>query len=104
MTDQELTKALEAAVPLHVMELRALPWVELQRMAQEAGQTIAEHGDLILFRSKKRGETAKAFNALARALAILSFVPGGVRFLELHFENATEPVETLTGFEPPVEP
>lgn len=79
--------SLQAAVPLHAMELRNRPWSELQAVAQEAAQVIAEKGDLIMFKSTKKGESAKAFNALARALAILSFVPGGVKFLGDHWEN-----------------
>lgn len=48
---------------------------------------IASHGDNILFRSKKSGETAKAFNALAEALAFLSFAPGGVKLFGCHWES-----------------
>jgi len=82
-----LIVSLEAAVPLHVLELRELPWETLCGMTQEVVQIIASQGDNILFRSRKKGETAKAFNALARGLAILSFYPGGVKFAGLHFEN-----------------
>jgi hypothetical protein len=31
-----------------------------------------------LFRGGKRGETAAAFNSLAKGVALLSFAPGGV--------------------------
>lgn len=47
---------------------------------------IAEHGDNILYRAKRRGDTAAAFNALAEAIAILAFAPGGVTFLGEHYE------------------
>jgi len=48
---------------------------------------IAEHGDDILFRSKRKGATASAFNALAEGIAILSFAPGGVKVFGGHWET-----------------
>lgn len=79
--------ALEAAVPLWVMRLRSETWETLQKRCKECSQIVAEKGDIILFKSAKKGETAAAFNALAEGLAILSFCPGGVKFLDIHFEN-----------------
>jgi len=82
-----LRTSLSAAVPLWAWEFRQLSWEELQKIAQQSGQIIAEHGDLILFRSEKKGETADAFNALARGIAALSFAPGGVNCFGQHFET-----------------
>lgn len=60
---------------------------------------IAEHGDLLLERSKasNRGHkrtidkdkihTADVFNQVARAVAVLSFNPGGVTLFGQHFET-----------------
>jgi len=72
---------LSAAVPLHVEELARLPYAEVLRIARECAQVVAEKGDIIQWRSKHKGETAAAFNALARGIAALSFSPGGVVFL-----------------------
>jgi hypothetical protein len=55
--------------------------------ARVCGETIVWKGDVLQFGSKKRGEAAKAFNALAEGLAALSFCEGGVTFLGLHFES-----------------
>lgn len=82
-----LRSTLELAVPMHVLMLDRLTWDQVQAMIPECAQHIAEHGDIILYRSKKKGETAAAFNALARAVAILSFSLGGVTIFGLHFEN-----------------
>lgn len=88
MNDEALLNAtLSAAVPLRALELRRIPFERLMSRAPELGQIIAEKGDIIQFKSKKKGETAAAFNALAEALAILSFMPGGVTFFGQHFEN-----------------
>ena len=84
---EHLRICLWAAVPLHVIELRRRPWLELQKLATEAAQIVAEKGDIIRYRSKKKGETAAAFNSLARGIAILSFCPGGVKFLDDRYEN-----------------
>ena len=73
------------AVPLHIENLKRLSWPHLKRLAEENCDVIAEKGDIILYRQK--GESAAAFNRLAESLAILSFLPGGVRFLGLHFET-----------------
>lgn len=44
---------------------------------------------IIQFRSKTKGASAAAFNALAEGLACLSFCPGGARFLVLDWEART---------------
>lgn len=81
LTSERLRIALHAAVPLHVFELRSCPFDEIQERAHRASQIVAEKGDIVMFRSKKKGESAAAFNALAEGIACLSFAPGGVVFL-----------------------
>lgn len=85
-TEELLKIHLEAAVPLRIWELQDKSWEELQPLAKKASQVIAERGDYIMFRGKK-GRSAEAVNELVTALAIGSFVPGGVKFLGLHFES-----------------
>jgi hypothetical protein len=76
---------LSAAVPLWIEELR--PLEPEQRLARASGlaDIIAEHGDIILYRGGKRGESARAFNALAEGLAIGAFQPGGVTAFGQHW-------------------
>jgi len=85
--ESHLAIALSAAVPLWVTELSKRPLDELLAEAPKLAQIIAEKGDVIQFPGKRRGETAAAFNALARGIAILSFVPGGVTVFGERFEN-----------------
>ncbi len=87
MTEDLLKATLSAAVPLWALKLRAVPFAELLRRATDLGQVIAEKVDVVQFRSKRKGESAAAFNALAEAIAILSFMPNGVDFMGMHFEN-----------------
>lgn len=77
--------ALSAAVPLWIGKLKTRQWSELMERRDKCVEMIASHGDNILYRSKKPGQTAEAFNALAEAIAILSFAPGGVRVFGLEF-------------------
>lgn len=75
-----LAFTLELAVPLRIIELRGARGEERYRLAREAADVIAAHGDDILFRSPRRGGTARATAALITGLACAAFQPGGVRF------------------------
>lgn len=78
--------ALSAAVPLWILELQKLTPAERDERARICGDVVAEKGDIIQFRSKRKGETAAAFNRLAEGIACLAFAPGGVTAFGLHFE------------------
>lgn len=81
-----LELSLAVAVPLHIDELQRRPWDVVEAFAHEAGQIVAEKGDVIQFKGKKKGETAAAFNSLARGIACLAFCPGGVKVFGGHWE------------------
>ena len=85
-----LSSTLQLAVPLWIDQLRRYPWEHIEERAKVCSQYIAEKGDIILFKSKKKGETAKAFNHLAEGIACLSFVPGGVKIFGGHWENCLD--------------
>lgn len=80
-----LESSLDLAVPLWIGELQGVPFHVLQERARECSQVIAEKGDIILYRSEKKGETARAFNRLAEGIACLSFSPGGVKCFGRHW-------------------
>ncbi len=82
-----LAIALSCSVPLYAIELAKLPLAEVLRIAAECGQVVAEKGDVVQFQGGKKGESAAAFNALAKGIACLSFAPGGVTTFGMHFEN-----------------
>lgn len=85
--DPVLPLALEAAVPLHIMELQRQPWSVIQAIARGCCDEIAhEKGAALQFKYRTKHHAADAFNSLARGLACLSFLPGGVTWLGLHFE------------------
>lgn len=48
---------------------------------------LGEHGDALFFRNKKKGETAQMADGLASAVALLSFIPGGITIFGQHWES-----------------
>lgn len=85
-----LTSTLQFAVPLWIDRLRHHHWERVQERAKECSEHIAHHGDLILFKGKKKGESAEAFNRLAEGIACLAFAPGGVKIFGSHWEACLE--------------
>lgn len=82
MPNESLMRAtLELAVPLWIEQVRHWPEEYRAERRQVCGQAVAERGDVAQYRSKKKGESAEAFNRLAEGLALLAFAPGGVTFL-----------------------
>lgn len=87
VSNEELLKvALLTAVPLWIERVKPWDWERRLARAEQAVDVIASEGDNILHRSREQGESAKAFNALAEALAILAYQPGGVEFAGMHWE------------------
>lgn len=83
-----LVIALEAAVPLRILEIRARGGL-VQRdidSAQLFADELGSHGDQILYRGDHPGVTAGLFNQLAQALAVLAHCPGGVTLFGSHWE------------------
>jgi hypothetical protein len=77
-----LVTALQAAVPMWLAEADKRHGETraelLAAWRREAVDVVASSGDNILYLGHKRGDTAKAFNSLARGLAVLSLMRGGV--------------------------
>lgn len=100
--------ALDAAVPLLILDLGQLAPDQRDdvrmRWARESADTIASKGDTQMFRTKTKGETAATFNALARGLAAGAYQPGGITFLDRHWEAApTDPAARVAKPARPVE-
>lgn len=86
-----LLPSLELAVPLHMMNIRGQSAAWMREEATRCADVVAAHGDDILYRSARRGDTAAAFNALALGLAILAYAPGGVSFAGARWESRSRP-------------
>jgi hypothetical protein len=81
---------LLTAVPLQMMALAAKGGPDDADRAAMAGYSrmLAEHGDDLLFGGKYGGGAAAD---LARAVALLSYLPGGIRLFGLYFSAVEGP-------------
>ncbi len=79
-----LRATLAVAVPMWVDRVRVWSDTTRAQRSRVCAQVVAEHGDIIQYRAKG---TADAFNRLAEGLALLSFAPGGVKFMGEHWES-----------------
>ena len=81
--------SLEAAVPLRIAELEAMPDYERQdilwKWRGEASEAVAHRGDILQYGSKRKGQAGLVFNHLAKGLAVLAHAPGGVTFHGVHW-------------------
>ena len=87
-TQTPLSISLFVAVPLRIMEIleRDGPSKEDMARAQKASDLLGAKGDLLMFKGKKEGETAKVFNEIAFSIAVLSFCPGGVTVFNTNWD------------------
>lgn len=86
---QELLRlSIMTAVPLNIAELKAkggpndFQW----DWARDFSDELGSRGDILQWKSEKKGETATMFNQFAYALSIMAFLPGGVEFAGMKFE------------------
>lgn len=108
---ESLVIALEAAVPLHIVDLRDRTPEQRVAIAQRCADEVAHRGDILQFGGPKRGEVADVFNHLARGLACGAYQPGGITFAGKHWctdhgicEEAEAEVAKRPELSPPVEP
>ena len=88
MGDGLLAVSLSAAVPLIIMSMeqdKGRPNEADFHKARCYGNVLANKGDNLLFKSKKKGETAELFNGLAHAVATMAFMPGGIKIFGQHY-------------------
>ncbi len=80
---------LEVSVRLRMAEMESEggPTSDDFKEATAFGQELSEHGDDLLFQSKKQGRSAELFNKLAHAVTVLSFCPGGIKIFGTHYEG-----------------
>jgi len=85
-TSDLLNCSLAIAVPLATKQYEQFPekWEADKELIVSYADVFAGQGDELLFREK--GVSCQLFGKLARALAWLSFLPGGVRFNGVIYE------------------
>lgn len=85
---QELLNVmLMTAVPLWVRSFEHVPWKERRRIMLELGEQISgPGGEYVMVPGPNEGDTARAFNNLAKAIALTAFVTGGITFLNVNYD------------------
>jgi len=77
-----LTTSMEAAIPIWIEKFKKQPLDEIHKRMTEQSKTLpgllGGKGEIMLFGGGKKGEAANMFNQTAEAIALMSFLPGGV--------------------------
>ena len=73
--------ALEGLIPLHIAEMRKLPFNVRQDRAARDGRLLASDADKLLHTPAKR---PGVLTALARGMAALAYQPGGATAVGIH--------------------
>ena len=83
-----LNPSLEVAVLLQILEIKNIGYISDATLndALLTAELIAHKGDTLLYGGNP-GQAAKIFNKVARAIAILSFQPGGFAAMGMKFES-----------------
>lgn len=92
-TYHPLPDFLDLVVPFLICELkrRGGPTDRPSESAKAFSDVLAEKGDILLYRSNKRGESSRVFNQAARAIAVGAFLPGGITIFGKHYECLQKP-------------
>jgi len=87
-----LAIAMSAAIPLYIISLKDKggPSQADFDSLKETSSLLGEKGDVLLFGGKKKNECADIFNKTAEAIAILSFLPGGITIFGQHYQSLKE--------------
>jgi hypothetical protein len=87
---------LVLAVPLWIEKLKHKSFADFEKRRDSILDSVCYKGDLLLYGSSKKGETAKLFDDLAEGLAWLALIAkGGVTFGELHWDAEFETMPGL---------
>lgn len=88
---EPLESLLIIAVPLWIDKLKHRKFQDFVGRREAILQSVCYKGDLLLYGSPRKGETAQLFNDLAEGLAWLALIAkGGVSFGDLHWEAEFE--------------
>ena len=78
-----LTDSMQIAIPLWIGKLKKQPLDEILRRITEQSASLPEllstKGEVMIFGDEnKKGDAAEMFNRTAEAVALMSFLPGGI--------------------------
>ena len=82
MKTSKLGTALSVAVPLRIDEWKRKggpAQADFEEIQDNCLEKLMERGDILLYGGGNKGECANIFNQVANAIAIMSFLPGGIK-------------------------
>ena len=86
-----LTSAMQAAIPIWIAKWKQQPWEMVWKRLGEQTKTLPDmlgsKGEILMFGGGKKGEATKLFNETAEAVALMSFLPGGIDIFGDHWET-----------------
>lgn len=90
ITLERFRLTLATAVPICIADLQKIGGPSDWHFEQAAlfSDELGAKGDTLLYRVK--GETARMMSRFCEVVAIMAFIPGGVKVMGLHFEAKTE--------------
>lgn len=85
--DKLMGHCLSMAVPMWTEKLKSKSFSDFESRREAILESVCYKGDLLLYGSKKKGETAQLFNDLAEGLAWLALIAkDGVSFGDQHWD------------------
>jgi hypothetical protein len=79
-------QALAMAVPLWIRQFKGLPLDQVMGNFEGTAELLALRGNILIDGGGNPGDIADLFNRLARAVAAMSFLPGGVTTFGMYLE------------------
>lgn len=73
-----LESTLILSVPFWIEKIKMLSSEERYNRAKICGEILKTMGEAAIYKTDVPGSSKDAFNSLAEAIAIMSFVPGGI--------------------------
>ena len=90
LRDTMLGMMLSVAVPWRMLEIAKRGGItddDIKRIQTYTEDLAGPKGTDLFFKSKKNGESAERFNQVADTLAVLAFLPGGIKTLGEHYDG-----------------
>lgn len=100
--DHPLAVMLDVSVPLKLMQLQerggpnAEDWAKLREFHHVLLDMPSAAESLVVRGTYKKGLPVEMFNRLTHAIAVMSFIEGGIHFAGRHYDGS-QPVVVLRG-------
>lgn len=90
---RQISHAVAALYPMAAFEVRNLTEDERRKLGHTCADVIAEHSDRLLYPGRRPQPVREpsSLSAIATAMALLAYAPGGVTLWGYHYCNEPHP-------------